>query len=223
MGRKKHTVDVEGTSLAAADVTDSDTIAVEGIASNGASPPTDQLFDLDQLRVSQNFADAIGVKKALLTVPVRKPHRQEWLRVHPDEAFRLVTYILELKDEREWYLVHPQLAGAVSNEVATMQLFTAINRQGTLFLWPVRLPDPSGRRNEWNTSALQAADVARTRWIRMGANFSLQAYDLFVTEGTLDEPEWPDVNFQALVNLAFRGRLITSPDHDVLLRLRGQK
>ena len=198
-------------------------IPVEGIATNGAGPSTGELFDLDQLRVSQNFADAVGVKKALLTVPVRKPNRQEWFRCHPSEAFRLVTYILELKTERETYLVHPRLAGEVSNEVATMMLFTAINRQGVTFLWPVRMPDPSGRRNEWTQSAAEAASVAMKRWVRMGANMSLGAYDVFTTEGVLDEPEWPDVDFQALVTLAFKGRFITTPDHDVLLRLRGQK
>jgi hypothetical protein len=197
--------------------------ADETIATNGAGPPISQLFDLDQLRVSQNFADAIGVKKALLTVPVRKPHRQEWVRAHPSEAFRLPTFLLELKEEREMYLVHPRLAGEVSSEVAMMQLFTAINRQGVAFLWPVRMPDPSGRRNEWNASALQAAEVAMKRWIRVCANFSLGAYDVFTTEGELDEPEWPDVDFQTLVSLAFKGRFITTPDHDVFLRLRGQK
>jgi hypothetical protein len=222
MGRKKintgDTVAVEGISIE-----QSDTIAVEGIATNGASPPTDQLFDLEGLRVAPNLADALGVRKALLTVPVRKPHKQEWVRVHPSEAFRLVTYILELKDEGETYLVHPRIAGEVLSEVVTSQVFVVINRQGVVFLWPVKLPDPSGRRNEWNTSALQAADVAMKRWVRLSSNMSLGAYDVFTTEGVLDEPEWPDADFQTLMSLAFKGRFITTPDHDVLRRLRGQK
>jgi hypothetical protein len=58
-------------------------------------------FDLSRLRLSQNFADAIGVKKALITVPVRKPGRQDFVRVHPDPAFRIETAVIELKDENE--------------------------------------------------------------------------------------------------------------------------
>jgi hypothetical protein len=104
-----------------------------------------------------------------------------------------------------------------------MMLFTAITRQGVTFLWPVRMPDSGGRRNEWTQSAAEAANVAMKRWVRMSANMALGAYDVFTTEGALDEPEWPDADFQALVTLAFKGRFIDTSDHDVLLRLRGQK
>lgn len=33
-------------------------------------------LDLDQLRLSQNFGAQVGVRKALITVPVRKPAPQ---------------------------------------------------------------------------------------------------------------------------------------------------
>ena len=42
-----------------------------------------QAFDLSRLRLSQNFSEKVGVRKALLTVPVRKPGRQDFIRVHP--------------------------------------------------------------------------------------------------------------------------------------------
>ena len=37
-------------------------------------------FDPSRLRLSQNFVESVGVKKALLTVPVRKPGRQDFVR-----------------------------------------------------------------------------------------------------------------------------------------------
>ena len=73
-----------------------------------------------------------------------------------------------------------------------MQLFTAVNRQGVVFLWPVRLQQEKGRRSEWNSSALAAADLAMVRWVRVTANMGLGAYEVFYAEGALDEPEWPD-------------------------------
>src|SRR5262249_52119404 len=83
-------------------------------------------FDLNSLRLSQDFAAQIGVKKALLTVPVRKPNRQEFLRVHPEEAYRLDTAVLDVKEDRETYLVDPALRADLPGEVVAKTLFTAI-------------------------------------------------------------------------------------------------
>ena len=40
-------------------------------------------FDPAHLRLSQDFTSQIGGKKALMSVPVRKPDRQWFVRVHP--------------------------------------------------------------------------------------------------------------------------------------------
>ena len=40
-------------------------------------------FNVAALRLGQNFEEATGARKLITTVPVRKPHRQEWFRVHP--------------------------------------------------------------------------------------------------------------------------------------------
>jgi predicted DNA-binding transcriptional regulator AlpA len=41
-------------------------------------------FDPAALRLDQSYADTVGVKKLLTTVPVRKPNRQDFVRVHAD-------------------------------------------------------------------------------------------------------------------------------------------
>jgi hypothetical protein len=65
-------------------------------------------FDPKSLRLDQNFAETVGVKKILNTVPVRKANKQDFVRVHRDEAYRLVpAAIIELKEDREVYLVTP--------------------------------------------------------------------------------------------------------------------
>jgi len=38
-------------------------------------PPDDDPFNPDRLRLSQDFASAVGVRKLLTTVPVRKPSK----------------------------------------------------------------------------------------------------------------------------------------------------
>jgi len=171
------------------------------------------------LRLSQDFATQVGVKKALLTIPVRKPSRQEFVRVHPDAQYRLPTSVLELKGERDTYLVNPPLWSEVGHELVPVSLMTAITKQNVLFLWPVKLP--TGRENAWHASALEAAQRAMKTWVSVRANMDLGAYDVFEATGSLSEPEWPAGSLQDFIKIAFKGRFIADLDHPVLKRLRG--
>jgi hypothetical protein len=182
----------------------------------------DNPFDPTRLRLSQNFAESVGVKKALLTIPVRKPGRQDFIRVHPDESYRLETAVLELKEERETYLVASELWPELAGEIVPKVLFTSLSRQGVLTLWPIRLPGEEGRHDEWNRSALEAAKIAQTRWIRLAANMALGAYEVYQAIGDLPAPEWPEVEFQEMLRIAFRDHFIDSLDHPVVRRLRGE-
>jgi len=178
-------------------------------------------FDLGNLRLSQSFTETAGVKKLLTIVPVRKPNPQDWVRVHPGSEYRENFPLIELKDEREEYVVAASLVPELVGEFVSKTLYTTVNRQGVVSLWPVRLPDPDGREMEWHRSAREAAELATTRWVRCKANRSLGAYDILQVEACIAEPTWPDLTFQEVIRIAFRDRLITSMDHPVIKRLRG--
>jgi hypothetical protein len=186
------------------------------------SPPNEHQFDPSRLRLSQNFSESVGVKKALLTVPVRKPGRQDFVRTHSDGSFRLETAVIELKEDRETYLIDPELWHESPGEIIPKVLFTTMNRQGVLSLWPIRLPREDGRHDEWNRSALEAADLAQSKWLRVAANMSLGAYEVYEAVSKLPEPEWPDVTFTEILKIAFRDRFITDLSHPVVRRLRGE-
>jgi hypothetical protein len=178
--------------------------------------------DLSALRLDQSYADTVGVKKLLTTVPVRKPNRQDFVRVHPDPGYRLTpAAIIEVKEDREVYLVMPSMAQALTGEFATVTLLTTVNRQGTLHLWPVKLPDPQGRQNEWHRSAAEGAERAMKKWVRVTASMSLGAYEIFEAGGDLPDPVWPDFSFQEILKIAFRERLVDRPDHPLVQRLQG--
>ena len=183
---------------------------------------TSNPFDPSNLRLSQNFAESIGVKKLVTTIPVRKPGKQDFVRVHSDPDFRMETAILELKEERESYLVASNLRAELEGEFTPKILFTAINRQKVLFLWSIRLPAEDGRHDQWNASALEAASMAQKDWIRISSNMDLGAYDIFQSKGVLAEPEWPDIDFTKILEIAFKDRYIDDIDHPVLRRLRGE-
>jgi hypothetical protein len=178
-------------------------------------------YNLDNLRLSQSFTETAGVKKLLKTVPVHKPNPQDFVRVHPSPEYRDNFPVIELKDEREEYIITVDLVPKLVGEFVSKTLFTAINRQGVVFLWPVRLPDPEGKQMEWWRSMREAAELAMNQWVRTKANMSLGAYEMFVAESAMSEPVWPEATYQDLIRLAFRDRLISSLDHPVIKRLRG--
>src|SRR5215470_19700969 len=105
------------------------------MADTDAAPLPDP-FDLANLRLPQSFAEGNAVKKLLRTVPVRKPNPQDFVRVHSSPAYRGDFPIIELKDEREDYLVAGPLVAELVGEFKAKTLFTAVNRQGVVFLWP---------------------------------------------------------------------------------------
>lgn len=185
-----------------------------------APTPSSDPFDLANLRLDQSFVETAGVKKLLTTVPTRKPNPQDFVRVHPSPEYRGSFAVIELKDDREIYLVSPAIARELPGEFVMVTLYTTINRQGVTHLWPVRLPSSDGRVLEWHRSAADAADLATRKWVRVKANISLGAYEIIEASTTAD-PEWPDVTFQELVKIAFRDRLVDRLDHPVIKRLRG--
>jgi hypothetical protein len=181
-----------------------------------------EALNLEDLRLPQNFADEVGVKRALVSIAVRKPDRQWWVRAHKDPAYRMNTVLLEDRENRTAYLIAPSLIQTVKADATPYSLITAITRQGQLFLWPLKLTPEDGRRNEWNTSMRTAADMATRQWVRVAANMHAGAYDVFVAPGEIDAPEWPTTPFLDLVKLAFRHQYIEVFDHPVLRQLRGE-
>lgn len=203
----------ETTERSAPSGSDTSAAAAPGIAFGAG------LFDLEKLRLSQS--DVSVTRKLLLTVPVRKPNRQEFVRVHPDEAWRLPTWTLTAGDDRKTFLVAPDLWSQLPGELSSTLLVTAVTRQGVVFLWPLRLPSSDGRVIEWHASALEAATIAQTSWVKVVANMGLGAYEVHEAQAELPEPNWPDVDFQKLVELAFKDAYIRDEQHPVLRRLRG--
>jgi hypothetical protein len=178
-------------------------------------------FNLESLRLDQSFLET-SVKKLLLTVPVRRrPSNQDFIRVHPDPAYRANLAIVELRDEREIYLLQPHIARGLPGEFSLATIYTAVNRQGVCFLWPVKLPMPDGRVIEWHRAAAEAAELAMTRWVRVKANMSLGAYDIIAAQGVIPDPVWPEEPFEELLRLGFRSYFVSSFDHPLVKRLIG--
>ena len=186
------------------------------------SRPSFDPFDPANLRLDQAFLSRGAARKLLTTVPVKKPGKQDFIRVHPGEEYRLPVALIELREERETYLVMPGFAHELDeNDFFTATIHLAINRQKVLFLWPVRLPSPTGRVSLWHVSAAEAAERAMKSWVRIAANMNLGAYEISEAAGSYSDPEWPDMPMSELLRIGFKQFLIEGPEHPVIQRLRG--
>ena len=180
-------------------------------------------FDPVNLRLDPEYLKTGGVKKLLTTVPVRKPNKQDFIRVHPEPDYRLCDVaIIELREERESYLVLPSYAQQVDPMLFShCNLYLSINRQKVVYLWPVKLPGPEGRVSNWHSSALEAAEKAMDQWVKVVANMALGAYEISVAQNPLSDPEWPELALRDLLQIGFKGRIIDGPEHPVIQRLIG--
>jgi hypothetical protein len=187
-----------------------------------ATPPDP--FDPATYRVPLSLEAAAGVKQILTSLTVRTPDKSWWVRRHPSPSYAMKAWVIELKEERETYLVTPNLWPALAGE-ATFKpklFYLATNRQGHLFLWAVRCPaDDTAEPDRWMRAPLEAVRLAAEKWTRITWNESTKQHDVATCEVTA-EAQWPDRPFRDLLELAFRGFVIDTLDHPVLRRLRGE-
>lgn len=79
----------------------------------------------------------------MMEVDVRSPNAGEWIRVDPDPEHRLESVLI--CDEGETYMVAENMVERMKQIIAPekmtrQMLFTAQNRDGETFLWPVPTP-----------------------------------------------------------------------------------
>jgi hypothetical protein len=153
-------------------------------------------FSPEALRVAPDDLAAAGVRREFLSVPVRKPNKQEFVRVRPGPDWRLDTMVLELREDRETYLVAPGLREELAAEGRVAALYTCVSRGGALFLWPVPLPGPTGGPTPGTrarTTSPGAPRSAGRAWCRTRPRACTR---LLVATGLTDEPDWPDLTFR---------------------------
>ncbi len=179
-------------------------------------------IDLKKLTLPQNFQDMPGAKKLWTTISVRKPSKTEFFRVLDDDNYTAPMAIIELKEENETYLIHPELYPDLGEFIAPVQVCVAMTRMGAMMIWCPKLPQE--RRNSWHDTAMHALELARSKWICMRANMHAGCYEILEATGKLPEPEFPteDLTFTRMIEIAFRDFYVDNLDHPLVKRLSGQ-
>lgn len=200
---------------------------------NGAAEPrpakerhktaADVFADMKRLREAEE-APLIDTVEHLVNVAVRKPKSGEFFRVHRDPEMSLRIAIFENREEQLVYFVDTEIRPLLGEQLRAAMLVTCINTAGTIFLWPIKLAEDSrGGGRAWSESAMRAALLAKDKWVRLIGELGNGAYRVFSARGELPEPSWPDRSLQDLLVVAFEGKIIDDPEHDVIRRLQGLK
>jgi hypothetical protein len=185
----------------------------------------DNDFDLEGLQVDQDFGASLGLVADTSKIIVTKPHPEWYVKTHPDPTYRRNVPLICLKDDDEIYIVNKPIWDRLRFEPTfrNILLIYAMNSRGTLFLWPIPLPGSDGKQNKWHKSAIQRAEEARFRWIRLISEKDTSSYStMSAAFNPHQDPPWPDLSMKEVMEIAFREYRIGSWDHHVLKRLRGE-
>ena len=194
-------------------------------AETAAGQPGELLsnFDLKGLRLPQDSAsEEFGAKRLLTRIPVGKPAKTEFFRVRSGAEWQFPASVLELKEERETYVIGPRVRDCIAEVTRAVVLHVAIDRHENLYVLPVPLPGHDGRRNPWHESLALVVSKAEKSWIRCVANLRARSYDAWAAESKIPDPEWPDLSLSEILKIAFRDRIVDSPDDPVISAIRGR-
>ena len=183
--------------------------------------PVDIFSDIAALGVSVD--ELIPSQKVLTHLQVRKPKKDEWVRVHPTLAATLNIY--EDQEARATYLVMPAALEPMADLVKRVRVTLTASYSGVFFAWPVPVP-ADVRANAWHASAFAGAEVATRSWVRIAAgDGEYSVHKRSVNDGKV--PEWPGEipDLPTMLRYAFAkvggAEVIETTDHPVVQRLLG--
>ena len=197
----------------------SDGLEFEPVAS--VSVDADPDWDPSNFAAEQTASGGSGVR-VLAQVPVRRPGKDEWVRVHPGTNERGFTHsvtagVYESSATRDIYLVRPHMQPYLGALMKRVNLHLTVSSTGAVFLWLD--PVESGGAPGWANSRRKAIQLARGGWVRLEANMSASAYDVFQSPTTIVHPEWPAESMAEILKLAFGDFDIRGPDHPIVRNL----
>jgi len=116
-------------------------MSIDDAGNAGKPKPGNDRIDLSRFRRAPEATGNGGSKRVGKRVEARKPAKDVFFRVHPGEEYRMAAAVLELKDEKEVYLVDLALAADLPGFFSSAIVLTAITRKGDVFLWPLTIAD----------------------------------------------------------------------------------
>lgn len=187
--------------------------------------PSSELDGFNMADFVVNQHQPVMVRKVIIQVLVKKPNPQKFFRVLPGSQWEVSVPVLEMKEEGDYYLVHPDVLPYLVNEVRFVRINVAYYLNGSVFLIPTPLPDAENpmKWNPWHRSLDTVVKRAKEGWVRSVADRSISGYNLLAASGNYECPQLPtDMTLNDYLRIAFREKIIDSPDHPIVRRLLGE-
>ncbi len=176
---------------------------------------------LSSLRLPDTY-NASGGTALPLKATYGKLNKHRFCRVHPSDEYKFRCLVVDDKDNGETYLAAPNMASQLGSLATPKTIRLAVDNAGTPKLIGEPDLDPSGRRNLWQSSYKDAIKQAENDWVRVQANMAAGQYEITPSMSDLGFPRWPKQSMDELINDAFAGRIIDSPDHPYIRQIQGR-
>jgi hypothetical protein len=184
--------------------------------------PTSVFDDIEALRKTATLK--VSRRVVPVNVAVKRPPNNVYFRCHADPTMALdASIIVGDGGSDDFYFVtpfmlnhHTMLPRLRRVTIATVYTWPG----GAISLWPV--PNVEETRVACWKSARAAFELAKAQWVQLCWNGELRDYDVAVAENIDTEPAWPtDKSFRDLLPLGFTDKIINTPEHPYVMRLRG--
>lgn len=176
---------------------------------------------LSSLRLPDTYNVSGGVALPLKAT-YGKLNKHRFCRVHPSDDYKFRCLVVDDKDNGETYLAAPNMASQLGSLATPKTIRLAVDNAGTPKLIGEPDLDPGGRRNLWQSSYKDAIKQAENDWVRVQANMAAGQYEITPSMSDLGFPRWPKQSMDELINDAFAGRIIDSPDHPYIRQIQGR-
>jgi hypothetical protein len=190
-----------------------------------AVPPDQPLLNPAALRIPTAARNSEQRKQRAASLKIAKPRPDDWVTIHPDEAFRWENFWSYEKDKK-FYLLSPALYDQLEDNVQRVFVEHDFYLTGVLnadpIVWFVKHSD-----TEYFRTMRGAVEAAMTGWVQVQSNQHMKRYDLRHASAKYDTPDWSEFttadHAQKLFAEIFAGQVITTLDHEVLERIGGRK
>jgi hypothetical protein len=184
------------------------------------TPPPESIFDdIETLRRTATLK--VSRKVVPVNVAVTRPANNIHFRCHREMSLDASVLIGDGGSD-DFYFVTPFMLNHHTMLPRLRKVTIAVVYAwpgGAVSLWPVPLVEET-RIACWK-SARAAYNLSKESWVQLCWNSELRDYDVIVAEEIKNEPTWPNQSLQDLLRLGFTDKIISSPEHPYVRRLRG--
>lgn len=176
---------------------------------------------LSSLRLPDTYS-ASGGTVLPLRATYGRLNKHRFCRVHPGDKYKFRCLVVDDKDSGETYLAAPNMISHLGNLATPKTIRLAVDNAGTPKLIGEPDVDQTARKNLWHLSLKEGIKLGESKWVRIQANMNAAQYEIVDSANDLGEPRWPNQSMEEMINDAFSGRIINSPDHPYIRQIQGR-